>query len=57
VKASLRTLDDATDVAAIARQFGGGGHVKAAGFAVPGKLEKETRWRVIPPEENDSMSE
>ncbi len=57
VKASLRTLDDATDVAAIARQFGGGGHVKAAGFAVPGKLEKETRWRVVPPEKNDSMGE
>ncbi|MCF7846162.1 MAG: bifunctional oligoribonuclease/PAP phosphatase NrnA [Candidatus Peribacteraceae bacterium] len=50
VKASLRTLDEDTDVAAIAQKFGGGGHVKAAGFAVPGRLEKETRWRVVPPE-------
>lgn len=56
VKASLRTLDESTDVAAIAQKFGGGGHVKAAGFAVPGKLEKETRWRVVPPKENDPMS-
>jgi len=53
VKASLRTLDDEVDVAAIARKFGGGGHVKAAGFAVPGRLEKEVRWTVKPPEENE----
>ncbi|MFH0833951.1 MAG: bifunctional oligoribonuclease/PAP phosphatase NrnA [Patescibacteria group bacterium] len=51
VKASLRTLDEATDVAAIAAKFGGGGHVKAAGFAVPGRLEKEVRWRVVPTQE------
>lgn len=55
VKASLRTQHSDTDVAKIASAFGGGGHVKAAGFAVPGRLEKETRWRVVPPEmmEND----
>ncbi|MFH0776014.1 MAG: bifunctional oligoribonuclease/PAP phosphatase NrnA [Patescibacteria group bacterium] len=56
VKASLRTLDEATDVAAIAKKFGGGGHVKAAGFAVPGRLEKEVRWRVVPIEKNDSAN-
>ncbi|MCK5471627.1 bifunctional oligoribonuclease/PAP phosphatase NrnA, partial [Candidatus Gracilibacteria bacterium] len=53
VKASLRTQHPDTDVAKIASAFGGGGHVKAAGFAVPGKLEKETRWRVVPPENSE----
>ncbi|MBU1089501.1 bifunctional oligoribonuclease/PAP phosphatase NrnA [Patescibacteria group bacterium] len=52
VKASLRTQHPDTDVAKIASAFGGGGHVKAAGFAVPGKLEKETRWRVVANEKN-----
>jgi len=54
VKASLRTLDDEIDVSAIARKFGGGGHVKAAGFAVPGRLEKEVRWSIKPPEDPEN---
>jgi phosphoesterase RecJ-like protein len=37
-KISLRSTGDA-DVAAIAREFGGGGHVKAAGAVVPEGLE------------------
>jgi len=49
VKASLRTLRDDVNVAKIAAGFGGGGHVKAAGFAVPGSLAEETRWKIIPP--------
>jgi bifunctional oligoribonuclease and PAP phosphatase NrnA len=47
IKASLRTQHPDTDVAKVASTFGGGGHVKAAGFAIPGRLEKETRWRVV----------
>lgn len=47
VKGSLRTLRDGMDVAAVAAQYGGGGHVKAAGFTVAGKLEKEVRWKVV----------
>lgn len=47
VKGSLRTLKDDIDVAAIAGEFGGGGHKKAAGFTIPGRLEKEIRWRVV----------
>jgi len=39
VKVSLRTRDDNVDVAKIARQLGGGGHVKAAGFSFPGSLK------------------
>ena len=47
VKASLRTLRDDIDVAAIAGKFGGGGHKKAAGFTVSGKLQQETRWKIV----------
>lgn len=47
VKASLRTLDG--DVAVIAQRFGGGGHVKAAGFSIPDARLEETPygWRVM----------
>ncbi len=48
VKGSLRTLSDEVDVDAMARKFSGGGHKKAAGFSLPGKLEQETRWKVVP---------
>jgi len=37
VKASLRTTGD-TDLAKLAQAFGGGGHKKASGFSLPGKL-------------------
>ena len=37
-KVSLRSTGDA-DVAAVARRFGGGGHVKAAGAVIPENLE------------------
>lgn len=48
VKGSLRTLRDDVDVAAMAGKFDGGGHKKAAGFALPGKLKPEVRWKVVP---------
>ncbi|MBN2087706.1 bifunctional oligoribonuclease/PAP phosphatase NrnA [Candidatus Peregrinibacteria bacterium] len=47
VKGSLRTLRDEVDVAEIAGNYGGGGHTKAAGFTIPGHLEKEIRWKVV----------
>lgn len=48
VKGSLRTNSDEIDVAKIAKNWGGGGHRKAAGFSLPGKLqETETGWKVI----------
>jgi len=47
VKGSLRTLRDDVDVSAMAGKFSGGGHKKAAGFAVQGKLKPEMRWKVI----------
>lgn len=47
VKGSLRTLKEEVDVAAIASQYGGGGHTKAAGFSVKGHLQQEVRWQVV----------
>ncbi len=48
VKGSLRTLRDDVDVSAMAQRLKGGGHRKAAGFAVPGSLQPEVRWKVVP---------
>ena len=47
VKGSIRTLRDDVDVAEMASKFDGGGHKKAAGFALPGKLKSEVRWTVV----------
>ncbi len=47
VKASFRTMREDVDVAKIAGSFGGGGHRKAAGFTVPGKLQKDVKWRIV----------
>lgn len=43
VKGSLRTTRDDVDVSEIAKRFGGGGHQKAAGFKVPGRLQETER--------------
>lgn len=47
VKGSLRTLREDVDVSKMAQKFQGGGHKKAAGFALPGKLKPEVRWKVV----------
>lgn len=47
VKGSIRTLRDDVDVSAMASKFQGGGHKKAAGFALTGKLKPEVRWKVV----------
>jgi phosphoesterase RecJ-like protein len=49
VKASLRTQHDQIDVAKVAENFGGGGHKKAAGYRVPGRLKKTVRWEISTP--------
>ncbi len=48
VKGSLRTTRDDVDVSEIAKQYGGGGHKKAAGFKVKGKIveDKEMGWSI-----------
>ena len=47
VKGSFRARGEKTDVQKIAKFFGGGGHKKAAGFTIPGKLKREVRWKII----------
>ncbi|MFA7087844.1 MAG: DHH family phosphoesterase [Patescibacteria group bacterium] len=48
VKGSLRTNHDDVDVSQIASFWGGGGHKKAAGFSIEGRLEKTAfGWQVI----------
>ena len=47
IKGSLRTVED-IDVSAFAKALGGGGHKKAAGFTVDGRLEEnENGWSVV----------
>lgn len=57
VKGSLRTLRDDVDVSAMAGKLQGGGHKKAAGFAVQGKLKPEVRWKVVEEEKGETPSE
>ncbi len=48
VKGSLRTTSDAVDVSKIALLLGGGGHAKAAGFTVKGRIvETDKGWKII----------
>lgn len=48
IKGSLRTNRDEVDVAKIAQQYGGGGHAKAAGFKVKGRIVRgeNNEWKV-----------
>ncbi len=50
IRGSFRTADGSMfNVAALARVMGGGGHPRAAGFTVPGRISKgESGWRVEP---------
>ncbi len=56
VKGSLRTLRDDIDVAEMASKFSGGGHKRAAGFSVPGKLQPEVRWKVVQEEKSSDRA-
>jgi len=48
IKASLRTTRPNVDVSRIAKLFGGGGHVKAAGFTIPGRLLRSgDSWKIV----------
>jgi nanoRNase/pAp phosphatase (c-di-AMP/oligoRNAs hydrolase) len=42
VKVSLRAHHDDADVSEVAKKFGGGGHRKAAGFALPQDVNIES---------------
>lgn len=48
IKGSLRTESAKIDVERIAKLFGGGGHKRAAGFIIDGKLKRtEKGWKII----------
>jgi len=48
VKGSLRSTPDGYFIDKLARFLGGGGHERAAGFAIPGRLEKiNNNWQII----------
>lgn len=48
VKGSLRSTPNGYLIDGLARYLGGGGHERAAGFAIPGRLEKiDNNWQVI----------
>lgn len=48
IKGSLRTSDPHVDVSLLARELGGGGHIKASGFTIEGRLQKiDEKWKVI----------
>jgi nanoRNase/pAp phosphatase (c-di-AMP/oligoRNAs hydrolase) len=49
IKGSLRTRFNHINLSELAGQMGGGGHSKASGFGFPGKLSKETSWKIITP--------
>jgi phosphoesterase RecJ-like protein len=43
-KVSLRSTDGSVDVAAIAHERGGGGHLRAAGFTTDGPAAAVLEW-------------
>lgn len=50
IKVSMRTFRDDVDLSRLATAVGGGGHQKASGFAIPGRLEKDgDTVRVVEP--------
>ncbi len=48
IRGSLRTNRENINLEKLAKKLGGGGHKKASGFTIKGKLEKtETGWKII----------
>ncbi len=47
IKGSLRTEREDINLSKIAGFLGGGGHKKAAGFTIPGRLEEKRNWTVM----------
>ncbi|MFA6024458.1 MAG: bifunctional oligoribonuclease/PAP phosphatase NrnA [Candidatus Gracilibacteria bacterium] len=46
IKGSLRTQDETIDLTKITALFGGGGHKKASGFTIPGRLVEKRTWSI-----------
>ncbi len=47
VKGSFRTRQADLDLSRIAAVFGGGGHPKASGFMVPGKIQESLKFTIV----------
>lgn len=48
VKGSLRSAHPDINVARLAQKLGGGGHIKAAGFVIKGRLKQtKNRWEIV----------
>lgn len=48
IKGNLRSNYPNMDISKLAARLGGGGHPKASGFTIPGRLERaENGWRVV----------
>jgi phosphoesterase RecJ-like protein len=48
IKISMRSMDNNINVAELANIFGGGGHARAAGFSIRGRLEREGNyWQIV----------
>lgn len=48
IKGSFRTQREDIDLTKIAGQFGGGGHKKAAGFTMPGRIHRQIKYKIVP---------
>lgn len=57
VKGSFRTQREDVDLEKLAQNFGGGGHKKASGFTMPGRIHEEVHWKIIPAQELPSGAE
>lgn len=47
IKGSFRTRRKEIDLSKIAAEFGGGGHPKASGFSLPGKLMSDVNYKIV----------
>ncbi|MFA5947665.1 MAG: bifunctional oligoribonuclease/PAP phosphatase NrnA [Candidatus Gracilibacteria bacterium] len=56
VKGSFRTRCDDVDLSKIAANFGGGGHKKASGFCIPGKLEEQVMYQIVTDEGEKTLN-
>lgn len=57
IKGSLRTQRDDIDLSAMAGTFGGGGHKKASGFTLKGRIEREMQWKIVSSEGAEDVAQ
>lgn len=57
VKGSFRTRLDDLDLSKVVRDFGGGGHPKASGFSMKGKLVEEVKYSIVDEDFNKKILE